>query len=322
MKRYLFLLSFVFVFLLPNLIIGSTKERVSVPAPLFSSVESDNQQYNIFIEDQDDVLVMDIEEYVLGVLLGEMPSNFELEAIKAQAVATRTYTLRSVEKGTKHSKGYLCTDASCCQAYSDPGGYPEDVIKKFQAAVAETKDQVLTYEDELIEATYFSCSGGFTEDAVAVWGADIPYLKSVASPGEENANRFETKVQYSRQDFLSKLGLDSSLKLSDSSFVVTYTKGGGVARMYIANTCFTGVELRSLLDLPSTVLSVSVENDVVNIKAKGYGHRVGMSQYGAEAMAVRGEKFEDILMHYYPGTTLEKLPPEQLKAIFDKAGNL
>ena len=322
MKRYIFLLSLVLVFLLPNFLIATRREREPLPAVSFSEGSGDVTKNYIFIEDQNDVLKMELDDYILGVILGEMPADFEMEALKAQAVAIRTYTLRSVEKGTKHLEGYLCTDASCCQAYSDPKDFPEEVIDKFRTAVKETADLVITYNGELIDATYFSCSGGLTEDAFAVWGADIPYLRSVDSPGEENAERFESILAFSRQDFLKRLGISESIKLSDSSFVVTYTRGGGVSRMYLADNCFTGVELRSLLELPSTAFTVYVQDDMVYIKSKGFGHRVGMSQYGADAMAISGNGFEEILMHYYPGTVLENLTPEQVKAIFDKAGNL
>ena len=322
MKRYIFLLSLVLVFLLPNFLIVTRRERELLPAVSFSEGNGDVTKNYIFIEDQNDVLKMELDDYILGVILGEMPADFETEALKAQAVAIRTYTLRSVEKGTKHLEGYLCTDASCCQAYSDPKDFPEEVIDKFRTAVKETADLVITYNGELIDATYFSCSGGLTEDAFAVWGADIPYLRSVDSPGEENAERFESILAFSRQEFLTRLGISESIKLSDSSFVVTYTRGGGVARMYLADNCFTGVELRSLLELPSTAFTVYVQDGMVYIKSKGFGHRVGMSQYGADAMAISGNGFEEILMHYYPGTVLENLTPERVKAIFDKAGNL
>lgn len=322
MKRYIFLLSLVLVFLLPNFLIATRREREPLPAVSFSEGNGDVTKNYIFIEDQNDVLKMELDDYILGVILGEMPADFETEALKAQAVAIRTYTLRSVEKGTKHLEGYLCTDASCCQAYSDPKDFPEEVIDKFRTAVKETADLVITYNGELIDATYFSCSGGLTEDAFAVWGADIPYLRSVDSPGEENAERFESILAFSRQEFLTRLGISESIKLSDSSFVVTYTRGGGVSRMYLADNCFTGVELRSLLELPSTAFTVTVKDDMVYIKSKGFGHRVGMSQYGADAMAISGNGFEEILRHYYPGTVLEYITSEQVKAIFDKAGNL
>ena len=323
MKRYLLLLSFILVFVLPNFIIHVMHDdRSNDDIPSFSLIEQTDMQDKLLIEDHGTVIEMDLEEYILGVVLGEMPTDFEIEALKAQAVATRTYTLRSAERGSKHLYVHLCTDASCCQAYSDSGNYPESVVEKFRLAVAETSGQVLIYEDELIEATYFSCSGGLTEDAVAVWGADVPYLKSVDSPGEENADYYETEYQYSTQEFLNKLKLPENLQLTDKSFVITYTQGDGVARMYIANTCFTGIQLRSLLDLPSTAFTVHVEDDVIHISAKGYGHRVGMSQYGADAMAVSGKGYEEILLHYYPGTTLIQLGHEELKGIFDKAGKL
>ena len=190
-----------------------------------------------------------------------------------------------------------------------------------KALELETTGQVLTYQGELIEATYFSSSGGKTEDAVAVWGTSVPYLQSVSSPGEE-PNNSEKQFQYSKQEFRAKLGLPESAVLTDDSIEMTYTQGGGVEQMTIGNQSFSGTEIRTLLGLPSTVFSLSFEKDAILLTTRGSGHRVGMSQYGAEAMAVAGSQYDEILYHYYPGTKLETLTDAQMQAVFDKAGNL
>ena len=129
-----------------------------------------------------------LEDYLVGVVLGEIPADFEAEALKAQAVAARTYTRKAMATGGKHGKGFLCRDAACCQAYWDPAdfldrGGSRQELETVREAVRDTDDQVLTYNGELIEATFFSCSGGRTEDALAVWGTDYPYLRSIDSPG-------------------------------------------------------------------------------------------------------------------------------------------
>ena len=168
----------------------------------------------------------------------------------------------------------------------------------------ETENLVLSYQGELIEATYFSCSGGSTEDAVAVWGTDVPYLQAVASPGEENAAHYSDTVTFKAEEFASLLGLD--LTGAPKSWIgpVSYTEGGGVDTMEIGGVRFKGTTLRSALGLRSTAFSVSCTNDAVTITTRGFGHRVGMSQYGADAMAVNGSTFEEILSYYYQGTEL------------------
>ena len=135
---------------------------------------------------------MDMDVYLTGVVLAEMPADFETEALKAQAVAARTYTAKAIQSGGKHGNGSICTDSGCCQAYISEESYltqggSEENLRKVRRAVLDTAGYVLTYEGELIEATYFACSGGSTEDAAAVWGTDYPYLRAVPSLGEENA---------------------------------------------------------------------------------------------------------------------------------------
>lgn len=252
----------------------------------------------------------DMDEYLTGVVLGEMPAYFEPEALKAQAVAARTYAAKAQTTGGKHGDGSVCMDSQCCQAYQDPvdylssGGSPEDVAK-IRQAVEDTSGYVLTYGGELIEAVYFSCSGGSTEDAAAVWGTEVPYLQATDSPGEEKAAHNTDSVTFTAAQFQDALG--KSLTGAPVGWFggVTYTAGGGVAEMEIGGETYTGVRLRQLLGLRSTAFTVTAEEDSVRIDTRGYGHRVGMSQYGADAMAATGSTYQEILSHYYTGTNLE-----------------
>lgn len=251
------------------------------------------------------VQTMLLEEYLTGVVLGEMPAAFAPEALKAQAVVARTYTLKS----KKHDDAAVCTDHACCQAYCSAAdylsaGHTQEELDKVTEAVAATKGMVLTYEDNLIDATYFSCSGGRTEDALAVWGSDVPYLQAVDSPGEEKATHYIDTVQFTAPEFQSKLG--ASLVGSPGSWIgaVTYTDGGGVDTIQIGDATYSGTELRQKLGLRSTAFVITAVGETVTVTTKGYGHRVGMSQYGADAMAVGGSTFSEILAHYYPGTKL------------------
>jgi len=253
-----------------------------------------------------------LEHYLVGVVLAEMPALFEEEALKAQAVVARTYTLRAGETGGKHGDGSVCGDHRCCQAYITEEDYvakggTREAVEKIRAAVRETSGEVLTYGGALIEATYFSCSGGVTEDAAAVWGTDFPYLRSVESPGEEEAAHYMDTASFTAEEFQQLLGVDLE-GTPDSWFgEVTYTKGNGVDTVVIGGTVYHGTQLRQLLGLRSTAFSIAVEGDTVVLHTKGYGHRVGMSQYGADAMAVNGSKYPEILAHYYRGTELTTL---------------
>ena len=325
MRRYVLPLVFILVILIPNLLF-SLREAEPPEMQIETQTEpisSPNPSQIILVQTQTGVEEMELDDYVAGVLLGEMPADFELEALKAQAVATRTYTLRRVIGQSKHSDAHVCTDAACCQAFVREDGYQgtEENLQKMKSAVQLTTGQVLTYHGELIEATYFSSSGGRTEDAAAVWGTSVPYLQSVSSPGEQTKNA-QRQFSYSVEEFCTRLGLSNTLTLTDGSIQLIYTEGGGVKEMRIGSAAFSGTEIRTLLELPSTVFQVSVEEDFVSITTSGSGHRVGMSQYGAEAMAVDGKTYDEILSHYYPGTTLETFTAAQIQAVFDKAGNL
>lgn len=258
------------------------------------------------------ILVMELEDYILGVVLAEMPASFEEEALKAQAVVARTYALRRLALGDRHSDVAICTDSTCCQAYISTEDYlqqrgSQSDVDKILKAVKQTEGLVLTYEGELIEATYFSCSGGRTEDAAAVWGTDIPYLQAVDSPGEENAQIYWSQMYFTAEEFSE--ALERNLDGTPDSWLgsCTFTEGGGVASMVIGGITYSGTELRKLLKLNSTAFTMTPDRSGILVETLGRGHRVGMSQYGAEAMAVLGSTCEEILAYYYQGTRIDKL---------------
>ena len=252
---------------------------------------------------------MELNEYLVGVVLGEMPADFEPEALKAQAVVARTYTLRR-QMGTKHDDGAVCTDPSCCQAYCAKEDYlaagnSREQLDKVSQAVWDTGYRVLLYEGKLIEATYFSCAGDRTEAAVEVWGSDVPYLQSVESPGEEISGHYVDSVSFSIEEFMQLLGRELSAVPESWVGNITYTAGGGVDTIEIDGEVYRGTELRQLLELRSTAFQITVIGSTVTVTTKGFGHRVGMSQYGADAMAATGSDYQAILEHYYQGTILE-----------------
>ena len=252
---------------------------------------------------------MKLDTYLTNVVLAEMPNEFEPEAQKAQAVVARTYALRAYESGTKHPGGAICTESSCCQGYLSKEEYltkggTEAGYAKIEAIVAATSGQVLTYNGQLIEATYFSSSGGRTEDALAVWGSDVPYLRATDSPEEAYLDRTLATVTFTAEEFSTALGI--SLSGAPASWLgpVTHTAGGGIDTMVIGGVTYKGTTLRQLLGLRSTAFTITAIGNHITVTTRGYGHRVGMSQYGAEAMAVQGHTYQEILAHYYQGTSL------------------
>lgn len=253
------------------------------------------------------VRIMTMTDYLQGVLMGEMPASFEMEALKAQAVAARTFTAKSMSY-SKHPNAAVCTTASCCQAYltmeqyKQKGGRQQDA-DRLRRAIEETAGQVLYYDGELIVASYFSCSGGRTEDAVAVWGVDVPYLQATDSPGEEEAAHYMDTVSFSAQELERLLDISLAGGIGDYS----YSDGGGVEKVRIGEKYFTGTQLRQILGLRSTAFTINVSGSEVEITTKGFGHRVGMSQYGANAMAAEGRSYMEILQYYYKDTTIGQL---------------
>lgn len=265
---------------------------------------------NMLLQREDgSVEQMDLDDYIVGVVLAEMPVWFAEEALKAQAVVARTYALKAYTTGGKHGNGSVCTRPGCCQAYRnrqdflDNGGDVQ-AVEKVCAAVEETSGYVLTFQGELIEATYFSCSGGSTEDAVAVWGTDYPYLRAVDSPGEEEAAHYTDKAFFDKSAFCEALGIEPEGTPRQWLGSVSYTAGGGIEEIQIGERIFSGTQLRQLLGLRSTAISMTAEDRGITVVTRGYGHRVGMSQYGADAMASRGQSYPEILAHYYRGTEL------------------
>ena len=300
---------------------------ILLQAPL-QTIESDNRLLLIETRENDkgsqtdldsvelltsgEILSLPVEEYLVGVLVSEMPMSFNDEALKAQAIAARTFVFKKISDG-KHSGFDVCDQSSCCQAWNSMhifrerfGSNYDTYIKKAVQAVQETSGMMIYYENELIDAPYFSCSGGRTEDAVAVWGSDIPYLKTVDSPGEENASNYHSVVSIASDEFcrcLERTDLTGNPELWLGDIVLS--EGGGVLSIEIGNKYYSGTDLRRIFGLKSTLFSISTEPDRIIFDVKGYGHRVGMSQYGANVLAEAGYEYEEILKHYYQGVEIK-----------------
>ena len=314
MKKQI-LLSFLAGAVMPLVLAALFQKTPPVPevesesiSPTVSYRETDPETMLTVLNLSGNLQQMSLREYLVGVVLAEMPADFEPEALKAQAVVARTYTKKRME-GSKHDGAAVCMDSGCCQGWKSEAEYLSQggrsaSVEKIRSAVEDTDGLVLRYDGRLIDATYFSCSGGTTEDALAVWGQDVPYLQSVESPGEEESPRFTDSVSFSPAQFAGKLGLDSTGDPTAWFGSVTYTDGGGVEAMIIRGKTFTGTQLRQKLGLRSTAFQVQPSPDAITITTRGFGHRVGMSQYGAQAMARAGSTCGEILAHYYTGAEL------------------
>ena len=315
--------AFLFGVVLPALVIQAQTARgreEEMPVRTVAALQEETlpaSGHQILLRGQGGTVVtMGLDDYLVGAVLGEMPADFEEEALKAQAIAARTYAWKAKTTLGKHGDGSVCGDYACCQAYIAEEEYLEKggssrSVEKIRDAVLATSDTVLTYEGALIEATYFSCSGGRTEDAVEVWGNDVPYLRSVESPGEEHASWFTDEAVFCREELEARLEIslpdDPGLWVGE----MTLTNGGGVRTVRIGGILFSGTRLRSLLGLRSTAFELTVEDGKLRFVTSGFGHRVGMSQYGADAMAAAGADYRQILSHYYPGTELTLLECEE-----------
>lgn len=263
---------------------------------------------SITVRHQENTFQMELGEYIRRVVLAEMPADFEPDALRAQAVAARTFAWKMAVTGGKHGDGSVCTLFSCCQGYLEPGQYlqsygtPAD-LEKITAAVQATAGLIVTYQGVPIEASYFSSSSGQTEDAAAVWGSARPYLIAQDSPEEGT----QQQTVFSRAYLEKTLGVSLDERTESWFTDWTYTPGKGVDTVKIGSRVFTGIQLRQLLGLRSTAFTVAVEHDAAVFTVYGFGHRVGMSQYGADAMAARGSSFREILGYYYPGTELTNI---------------
>lgn len=305
-------------FALPFLLLpkAAPQQTPTAPAPSVpetvqaAPTESFDDTLMLRVETEEGVRELSLHDYLTSVVLAEMPTEFAPEALKAQAVASRTYALRKAA-ARKHADADVCGNFACCQAWVPAQDYAgTDALEKAEQAVRATDGLVVTYDGALIDATFFSCAAGMTESALAVWGSDVPYLQAVESP--EHEARYEESVTVPAEEFAAALRErhpEIALEGATETWfgVQTRTAGGGLDTAEIGGVRLRGTELRTLFSLRSTVMTLTPKPDGVTIKTSGYGHRVGLSQYGADALAAQGEDFEDILLHYYQNTQLERL---------------
>lgn len=272
---------------------------------------------NVYDKNSQKIITMNFDEYLIGVVASEMPAYFYEEALKAQAVAARTYAFNRMESSFDvHNGGDICTDPTHCQAYISKkemkdkwGENYKDLYNKVKKCVIDTKDECLMYNGEYIVAVFHSCSNEKTENASDVWGGEIPYLVSVDSPGDIEKTDYISKKTMSRNEFDKVLSDNDIKKISqftDNPIIGEkhMTIGNNVDYIYLYGEKYTGVEIRKIFSLKSSAFNLTYDGSDITFTVFGNGHGVGMSQYGAQGMAKSGNNYKDILSHYYPGTEI------------------
>ncbi len=281
-----------------------TKEKIT------KAVEVD---VPVFRSDQKETISIPIEDYVKGVVAAEMPSDFNMEALKAQALTARTFVVTKLKNPSANLPDQaVVTDTIQDQVYKDQAqlkkAWGEEFDEKFariEEAVQATSGQILTYEGNPIYASFFSTSNGYTENSEDYWENKAPYLRSVESPWDVDSPKYEDKATFTVAEFEQKLGVD----LSNNSIgsIENLTEGKRVAEVSVGGKTFTGREIRDLLGLRSSDFTWERVGDTINVVTKGYGHGVGMSQYGANGMAEDGKAYADIVKHYYQGVAISEM---------------
>ena len=285
--------------------------------------EYDYKQYNtiqLLHASTGEVEELTLDTYLYGVVSSEMPASFEKEALKAQAVVARTYTIYKIQNNSqKHEGADICDNSACCQAWISKEdrlakweeSTREEYWNKIVTAVEETKGKIITYEGKPINAFFHANSGGKTETTLNVWGGSgYPYLQTVATTGEEGYTQYQSEVICTKQEFTDKIKekhSDFTIDFSQANCiqVLEYTDGDRVKTIQIGNLSLSGVEIRTIFGLKSANFTITIEGDNIKFSVLGYGHGVGMSQTGADSMAKAGSDYVEIIKHFYTGVEVE-----------------
>ena len=263
-----------------------------------------------------------IDEYLYGVVSAEMPASYDIEALKAQAVVARTYTIFQIKNSKgKHEEADMCDDFNCCQAWISK----EDRLNRWSIdekdsnwekivnSVNMTQGKIITFNGEPIDAFFHSNSGGTTETANNVWGgSNLPYLQSVQTSGEEGYNGYNSEAEFSNEELINIIkkkhpGIEIKFEDEDSIKIIEYTQSGRVKTIKFGNVQIAGTEARTLFGLKSTNFSIEKNEGKIKFIVTGYGHGVGMSQTGADSLAKQGKTYEEIIKHFYTGVEITEI---------------
>ena len=304
---------------------NDTNDNLENATEEIQMIDYDYKQYDtikLLHADTGEIEELPLDTYLLGVVSAEMPANFEQEALNAQALVARTYTIYSiVHNNGKHGDADICDDSGCCQAWISKEdrmarwdeAERENNWRKIEIAVNTTAGKIITYNGEVIDAFFHSNSGGTTEAPVNVWGGtNYPYLQSVETAGEDAYSQYSSEVVLTKEELKNKIlakHADFSIDYSQSDCIqiLEYTESGRVKTIKIGNLNLSGVEVRTLLGLRSANFEVSIDGDNIKFSVKGYGHGVGMSQTGADSMAKQGSNYEKIVKHFYTGVEITEM---------------
>ena len=329
-KILLYILSFIILFFILPIIFtitpkAETEEVVSnienvtqeQPEPEAETITYDYQKYQtikLLHSGSGQIEELPIDEYLYGVVSSEMPANFEIEALKAQSIVARTYTIYQIMNNSgKHPGADICDNSSCCQAWISKDERlskwaPEEAESnwnKIVDAVNSTSGKIITYQNKPINAFFHSNSGGKTESSLNIWGGiDYPYLKSVETAGEEGYTQYSSEAKFTKEELLNKLKEkyeDCEIDYSQENCIeiLEYTTSGRVKTIKFGNKEIAGTEARTILGLRSTNFTFTISGDEIIFSVIGYGHGVGMSQTGADALAKSGSNCEEIIKHFY-----------------------
>lgn len=308
-------LTLVLMLAIPAGLVSILPKKEAVPAPK-AQVAADDTTIKLYVKDKKQIVQIPLEEYVKGVVAAEMPVTFSMEALKAQAIAARTNAVRRIQNNLLTPEGAHATDDHRqFQAYSSDDQLKEHWgvveyqinMNKIVQAVNETKGQILTYNGEPIDALFFSTSNGKTENSQDYWGKALPYLRSVDSPWDKDAKHATDTKALSLQEFNKLLGINAVVTSANQGQMIKVldtSSSHRIKKILVAGKQMSGPEFRDALGLYSTDFAWKVEGSSITFTTHGYGHGVGMSQYGADGMAKEGKKAAEILTYFYQGTTL------------------
>ena len=291
---------------------SDTVENISLEVPVDVSEDRKEDQESIQVmlsnnSDKSEAFAMDLEDYVIGVVAGEMPASFSMEALKAQAVASRTFAMYKMSINNDYVLSTTINDQVYLTMEAMRNKWGDDFLyyyNRVKDAVLATEGEILTFDGNIASTYYFAISNGYTDDALTVFREDKDYLVSVESPWDKNYRAYSSTYTLSKTSFCSKLGITcDTINISD----VVRANNHYVRSITINETTLTGLEVFNKLSLRSTDFTITVSGDNVSIETLGFGHGVGMSQYGAEGMAADGYTYQDILKYYYLDTEITKL---------------
>lgn len=330
-KVFIYFFAFIMVcFILPALL---TKRNIETSSVQNKINENDTGQveekYNykkygaikLLHQETGEVEEVSIDEYLYHVVSSEMPADYEIEALKAQGLVARTYTIYKI-LNKKHEIADICDQSTCCQAWISKEdrlarwdeNKRESNWQKIMDCVNATKGKIITYNNEPINAFFHANSGGTTELPVNVWGggSELSYLQVIETSGEEGYTQYSSEVEFTGEELINKLKekyIDIHIDFTNNEDlkIVAYTDSNRVKTVKFGNHELSGVETRTLLGLKSTNFEIVKENEKIKFKVKGYGHGVGMSQTGANTLAKEGKNYEEIVKHFYIGVEISEI---------------